>query len=182
MAGNNRQHRSLPILAQRIELEQTFTSRDRVRATPMPVAMRDPALQHMRGGGLDPAAWAAQPLLERFARKIEIGKECAAIEAGRALELRRLGRVGERQELLGIDGEVFRSKPDLVALDDQQVGRRSAKLLAQRQQALPQTLARLRVEAIAPQQGGNLLAACRPAGLHGEIGEQRPAPARGDPD
>ena len=180
MTSKEPQQQTLEVLAQRIELHQPLRHRHRLRAAARRVSVLGDAGEDPRSERRLARALLAQPLIESLDLEVEADKKLAAVETGGALQDGRVGRFAKGGEFQGVSGEEARIKPDRLGFGHQQARRPGVQLAAQRDQALAQALARLGIEAVAPQEIGQLLAARPVIRMHRQIGDQCARLTRGD--
>src|SRR5262245_43083430 len=173
MAGGERQCQALPILSLRIDGEQALARAQRLLAIPALVELPGLQLKQACGNCCEVGAFPSYPVVERLDIEVKPGQELTTVETEGTLRIASF--LGKHSELVCIRREQLRVQADQFAIENKQAWRHRVQLLAQCEDALAQALARLLVEAVAPQQRCQLLALQRRRRQHRQIRQQRTA-------
>jgi len=169
------QQETLPILSQRIEIDQAKRELHRFLAIAADIMAGSANLEYARGFRFEPSSLGPYPLVERLRFEAEFSKKSTSIQPGGLLEARNLGGIGECAELEGVDGEALLPYPDPFAADVQQVRRYCRQFGAHRTKGLAKIVACMQVGTIPPQESGELLPARAAVRMHRKKREQRTA-------
>ena len=119
---------------------------------------------------IEPVAFGEDPFVEGLRLGREAPEEAAPRQIKASLAARRVRSFRQLDELHGIDLDALQHQRLIVRLEH--MGHSRPQIATQAQQALPQILPRLTVNAVPPQEIGQDRAGNGAAGMHGEVGEQ----------
>jgi hypothetical protein len=180
VARIEREREPLPVLAQRIEPEQPLDRLERLLAIGDKIRVPRKGLAQPRRRALDALALSGRPLVKSLFVQVEAGEELAAEQAGRPRKFHPVGGFRQALEFAGVDPPLPRQELDPIGIRPDEI--RLFQVLAQQDQRLAQTLARLLIRTASPQQGRELLATGRVARSHRQIRDQGAGLAGREPD